>query len=120
MDKQSNAQQLGQQQSYSVKVGDKYYSFNRLDPMGMFLGLSADFQKIAGHVGEEQSSKLATAAVLSLSRNILSKTYLSGLVDAIDTISQNSPGKWQRFANRYAASLVPAGVGQVRVKWTPR
>jgi hypothetical protein len=47
LDKQRNAEQLGGEQAYSVKVGDKYYSFNRLDPLGMFLGLSADFQQIA-------------------------------------------------------------------------
>lgn len=107
MEKARGAEQLGNVQAYSVKIGDKYYAYNRLDPLGMILGLAADFTKISGHLDDMEASKLATAAVLSISKNLVSKTYLSGVIDALDTFSQNSAGKWQRFANKQAGTLVP-------------
>ena len=29
-------------QPYSVKIGDKYYAYGRLEPLGMMMGLAAD------------------------------------------------------------------------------
>jgi hypothetical protein len=104
-----------------VKLGDQRYSFNRMDPMGMFFGLSADFAKIAGHLGDTEKDKLATAAFVALNRNLLSKSYLSGLVDFIDTINDTSTNKWTKWVNRQTGTLVPFSgfMNQVRKEVDP-
>ena len=33
-------------QKHSIKLGDKYYSFNGTDPIGMTFGIAADLQHI--------------------------------------------------------------------------
>jgi len=44
---------------YSFKVGDNYYSFERLDPWGMFFGLVADYNEIAKEVDDQTRDNLA-------------------------------------------------------------
>jgi hypothetical protein len=119
MEKQRDAEKLGNVQAYSLKFGDTYYSFNRLDPLGMFLGLAADFTKIAGHLGDTEKDKLAAAAVLSISKNLASKSYLSGVIDAIDTFNSNTAGRWQRYVNKQAGTIVPGFLAQVRKEVDP-
>jgi hypothetical protein len=106
-------------QAYSIKLGDKYYSFNRLDPIGMVFGLAADFQAISGHLDDTEASKLASAAVLSISKNLVSKSYLSGLIDAIDTFSQNTPASGSGTCNKQAGTIVPGFLMQARKEVDP-
>lgn len=107
-----SAENLNGEQAYSLRVGDKFYSFNRMDPIGMFLGLSADFRDIAGHVDERTMQELSVAAVLSLSRNVASKSYLSGLTDLTDAFSRATRGDTkplERYLDNQTASMIPAG-----------
>ena len=94
-------------QPYSMKVGDKYYSFNRLDPLGMFLGLSADLTEVMKYAEDDQDSlDLATAATISLAKNLTSRTYLRGLSDVMNVITD--PDRYaERFFQRQAASFTP-------------
>ena len=108
-------------QPYAVKVGDIYYSYNRLDPLGMTLGLAADTAEIMGQTYGEgdtgdtetgETDSLAMAAVLSVARNVTSKTWLTGISDLVEAISDRSPAKLERFIQRYAGTLVPTGLAQ--------
>ncbi|MFT3849680.1 MAG: hypothetical protein QM739_13725 [Propionivibrio sp.] len=105
------AENLNGEQAYSLKIGDKYYSFNRMDPIGMFLGLAADFRDISGQVDEQTFGELASAAALSFSRNISSKSYLSGFTELIDSWQRYTRGDekaMSRYLNNQTASLIPA------------
>jgi len=94
-------------QPYSMKVGDKYYSFNRLDPLGMFLGLSADLTEIIKYAEDDQDAlDVATMATIALAKNLTSRTYLRGLSDAMNVLSD--PDRYaERFFQRQAASFTP-------------
>lgn len=105
-DKDSAAERLNGEQPYSVKAGDTYYSFSRLDPLGMMLGLAADITDISGHLDDTETEGLASAAVLAVSRNLMSKTYLSGVVNLLDAITQQD-GKLEKFMEGMAGSFVP-------------
>lgn len=72
---------------YSIKVGDKYISYGRLDPFGMFLGLAADWAEMAPHLSEEDGEKAAMAMMMALPKNLASKTYLKGLVDTLNAVT---------------------------------
>jgi hypothetical protein len=118
-EKDQSAEKLGGIQPYSVKVGDKYYAFNRFDPFGAFLGIAADLSDISGHISADEMDQVASAATLALSRNLVSKTYLSGLVDLIDTINSGSEAKWQKYMQRQAGTVIPSGVAAVRREVDP-
>lgn len=101
---------------YSLKLGDRWYSYNRLDPVGSLVGMSADFTEMlqqAQHstLEDADTEKVAVASALAFAGNITNKTYLSGLSSVIDALNdpQQSAEGW---AQRLAASVIPAGVGQ--------
>ena len=92
-------------QPYSVKVGDKWVSYNRIDPMGMFLGLAADFANLSGNVDEFTRSELAYAAVTAVGTNLGSKTYLQGLFNTIGAIHDATQGQTAGI-EKWAAGMV--------------
>ena len=99
-------------QPYSLRVGDKSYSFNRLDPLGMLMGLTADAVEIMQYASESEDSTVpqaAQAVALATVKNLTSKTYLSGISELFKTLgyAQTNPDK----ANKAAASYMARTVG---------
>jgi hypothetical protein len=96
-------------QPYSVKVGDSYYSYNSLEPVGALFGLAADFYENFEKRDELTRADFATRMAFSVSNNIISKTYMRGLSFAMDAISD--PERYaEKFITRFASSLVPTVV----------
>jgi hypothetical protein len=112
-------------QPYSLKVGDKYYAYNRLDPVGALLGLSADVTEIIGQTTEAEAAQIATAAALSVAQNMASKTYMSGVTDFFDAFfsasldPESSNYKLTSYLQRMAASVVPASVANIERYLSP-
>lgn len=117
-EKINSAERLGGWQPYSVKVGDTYVAYNRMDPFGLFLGLAADVVDISGHLDASDVDDLAIMAVLSIQRNLTSKTYVSGIIQALDAF-QNPEGGVEKYLQGMLASTVPAVVNAVRKEEDP-
>lgn len=103
-------------QPYSFKVGDRWYSYNRLDPVGSLLGMAADATELmtnAQHEALEEgdTEKLRAAVAASFASNITNKTYLSGLSSTFAAL--NEPQRADSWLQRAAGSVVPAGVAQI-------
>lgn len=103
-------------QPYSLKIGDRWYSYNRLDPIGSLIGMSADATEMlmqAQHdsLDDPDTEKLAAATALAFAGNITNKTYLSGLSGAIEALNDPTRAA-QSWTQRLAGSVVPAGVAQ--------
>lgn len=100
-------------QPYSLKWGDKYYSYQRLDPIATTLGVAADFADLQSHLTEKQQDHVAGLIVASTVRNLGNKTWLSGVSDAVE--AYNDPDRFMDSYLRKVASgiIVPAGVAQV-------
>lgn len=70
---------------YSLKIGDKYYEYNRLDPLGMTLGMSATFGEWLNQAppdDEELAARTSdpmAAFAVAVSQSVLNKTYMQGL-----------------------------------------
>lgn len=114
--KDKSAKQLGGWQPYSIKVGDKYFSFNRLDPIGAYLGISADLHEMLW--GDEAPDEItmgtvACAVVAALSKNMMSKTYLQSISNIIDILEDPEPYKFQRIAGNTIGAFVPTVVSSV-------
>nr|ART39565.1 J437 [uncultured bacterium] len=100
-------------QPYSIKVGDEWISYQRLDPLAMTLGVAADYVEKQSAMTERQKDDLAMLMVASMIQNLSDKTWLSGLSDALGAIQdpvRYGPGAIRRTA---AGIAVPAAVGQV-------
>ena len=101
--------------SYVIGTGDdkSYFSFNRLDPVGMTLGMAADFSEISGNIGDADGVELVAALVTSVAKNTASKTYVRGVTDVLGALDQSSidpereSGKTIRYLEGLAISYVP-------------
>ena len=118
-------------QEYSIKVGDEYISYQRFEPFGILLGLTADFvtasQMIGDNVlvseGEEQKSKdtelqeelskVGAYLIASFADNITNKTYLRGVSDVIKAI--DDPERYgPTYLNNFLSSPIPNVSGYIR------
>ena len=102
-------------QRNSIKVGDRWYAYNRLDPAGSLLGLAAEMVEILNNSEDEDTEEgvgeAAVAAIASISATVMSKTYLSGIADLFEAISD--PKRYtETFVQRLVGSTVPAIVGE--------
>jgi hypothetical protein len=105
-------------QPYSFKIGDEYYSYGRLEPLGMLIGLSADFTEIAGEMSEPERDKYAAMIVTAISKNIMSKTWLRGLSEVVTAL--DDPDRYgERWWAKFAGTIVPTGIAQVERVLSP-
>lgn len=93
---------------YSVKLGGTYVEFGRLDPLGVVLGLAADYAEIAKFVKPEDQKTIHSVMVAALTSNITNKTYLRGLSDVIDTLTDDDGTDSSNAFRRFAGSMVPS------------
>ena len=125
-------------QPYSVKIPgtDTYVEYGRLDPIGMLIGLVADYGNIYGDLNEadrlkvennllsfiinqqtgaeedlDLGTKVSNAVIAGYKagfKNIASKTYLKGLVDFVSSFDGNQVDKkGMWWLENKAASYVP-------------
>lgn len=85
-------------QPYSVKIGGRWWRYNRLEPIGMLVGMSADIAEVLGHIGDEEATQVVAAGAVAFAQNMASKTWAQGAFDALAAIDPNNPdsdpGKW--------------------------
>lgn len=113
-------------QPFSVKIGDTWYAYNRMEPIGAALGTAATFAEIWHDVPEAELATAVLAGALAFSDAMVSKTYLQGLSQVIDAIRQPETSA-SRVAKSYLGSMVPSILNQanktmfdqtVREMWT--
>lgn len=91
---------------YSVKVGDKYVAYDRLDPFAMFFGVAADITDIQGQLGEAEGKQLAVAASAAVINNLASKTWLKGATDFAQFLT-NPEMRGEGYLQTMATSFIP-------------
>ena len=100
-------------QKYSIKVGDKYYSYQRLDPVAMLLGLAADVRDHTNDPARDIDGlhdSYAAVAMTAIHNNVLDKSFLVGLDSFLDAL--NSEAKMENWLKNSAASFVPSIIPQ--------
>ena len=106
-------------QPYSIKVGDTYMSYQKLDPFATVIGLYADmFDAYKWTTEEDQSEleKLMMATAISLTHNVKAKSYLQGLVNAsgfIDDPETSGSAVLGRYAGAFAVPSFVSGFREI-------
>ena len=107
-------------QPYSVKIGDKWFAYNRTDPIGMTLGLAADlaemYQSKEDATGDEfEMMDVLGSVITAISNNIINKTYLSGTSELIEMMSD--PTRFgEPYLKRFLGGFVPYSSLQREIK----
>jgi len=105
---------------YSVRMGDKYISYSRLDPFSTVLGLAADvYEKFAeqgqnGDLEEDGFQAVMLAGAFSLSNNIADKSYLAGINNVLQAFLEPET-KLKTLLKKQTGAYIPKIVSQ----WTP-
>lgn len=105
---------------YSIKLGGTWYQYNRLDPIGTVLGLTADLRHLWNSRTDRNENSLTSddmdiiegfANLLGiLTENVTDKTYFKGLSDfvqAMEAGASEQGGRITAYVNTLASNLVP-------------
>ena len=84
-----------------------YRQYNRMDPRFYILGIIADLKENAQNINDEQKQDMFSAAFLSVFKNATNKTYLRGIADAMEVLSDPNENKISRFFGGIAGSAIP-------------
>lgn len=100
---------------YSLRIGNRWVSYNRAEPLGLVLGLAAD--AVLSNLNEEgaEAASRSQTFVNYLSQNVQNLPFLmqiSGLVESLTHLGSGNTA--ERIAdNLLASAIVPSGVKNI-------
>ncbi|MCK9543970.1 MAG: hypothetical protein M0R03_18275 [Novosphingobium sp.] len=100
---------------YSIKIGDTYYSYSRLDPFSSTIGVAADLATLPQGMSERQREEKATLLVASIMGNLANKTWLSGVSDVVGALhdpERNADNMLQRLIGSLLVPNIVAGAAR--------
>lgn len=91
---------------YSILIGNRFYSYNRIDPLGMYLGLIADIGKASKYLDKGEVEMGAASLIAALSQHVVNKTYMQGVGELVNLM--NDPQRHlSRATSNLASSFLP-------------
>lgn len=102
----------------SIRVGDKYYEYGRLDPLSSFFSMAANMVELNDELHNELGASLEkdmsdyfAIGGLAFSNMMLSKTWTQSVAQLLDAVNRQDEDAVQRLVNFYGSSLaVPNAV----------
>ncbi len=102
-------------QPYSVRLGNKYHSYARMEPLAFVIGATADATEILSYIEsdadglDDERAKVndaVSAIIIGVANNTMSKTYVKGIADFTEMMSD--PERYfQSWSKTMTSSLVP-------------
>jgi hypothetical protein len=99
-------------QPRSLKLGNNYYSYARLAPFSILMGIAADMAEAYDKKDVATGSELLQKGVASASDNVMDQTFVTGL-DSLVKILSDPQRQGLSALRQLEASLVPNVVGVV-------
>lgn len=99
-------------QPYSVRLGNRWYSYERADPMGQGMGLVADMAELLNNSDWDSASvdgpsEVAAHAVAALGHAFFDKTMLSSATEFTSAMLSGGTPEAERLLQQRAASAIP-------------
>jgi hypothetical protein len=98
---------------YSIRIGDTYYSYARVEPLATIMASAVDgINAVRDYVSKpsydsKKEKQLVVDVVSGVTKNIVSKTYLEGISGVLQAI--HDPERYGgSFINGFAGLLVPS------------
>ena len=94
-------------QPYSWSIGGKWVAYNRVDaPVGMIMGMAADAADAMVNMPQGERDDVAQVLAIAIGRNLTSKTYLKGISETLNAVSD--PERYGKNPLRnLGASMIP-------------
>ncbi|MCH7510835.1 MAG: hypothetical protein IIB19_00550 [Chloroflexi bacterium] len=91
----------------AIRIGDNYYTYNRMDPFAASISAIADHLDKAKYAGRESTTEEAIMQItFGIAEHTLDATYMRSVNDMLKAID-GSEKQRNRFLANYAASFVP-------------
>jgi hypothetical protein len=100
---------------YSVKIGDTWYQYSRVDPIGTTLGLAADLRlyfnnrsaRLANQttLDDPESTEAMSAIMGMFVENLADKAFFKGVSDFFEAMGSVKDGGSGAFLNTYANNM---------------
>lgn len=99
-------------QPYSIKVGNEWIAYSRLEPMGMLFGVAADMAELSRWMDEDDQANVAALITGSITKNLTSKTWLRGVSEALNAL--HDPDRYgANYIRNLVSTVIPTGVAQI-------
>lgn len=98
--------------AFSIKIGDEWYSYQRVEPLATVFGMAVDTSDIIRKYKEDknpdkEATKYLGAYAKAIQANIFEKSFMEGLSKAL--FAMFDPERYgSGFLNQYANAVVPA------------
>jgi len=97
---------------YSIKIGDKWVSYGRLDPIATMIGMYADTADLMEDgkmhsIDDNVLMKLASSMTLALTRNATNKSYLAGIDNFFKAIFDPESTTAGKYAGTVIGGFIP-------------
>lgn len=102
-------------QPYSIKVGDTWHSYARMEPIASVIGATADFVEIQSHLADDpevalnddqEAYKAAGSIIAAIMNNTGNKTFMKGIADFVE-LTNDPTRNIVSWTNQMGASMVP-------------
>jgi len=98
-------------QPYSIKIGDTWYNYQRLQPIGTLMGMASDIAEVWEHMNDSESDRVPKMLSVAFANAITSQTFLQGITNVMNAMSD--PSRFgPRLIQSFAGSTVPNIVAQ--------
>lgn len=99
-------------QPYSIRVGNRWFSFERADPMGQMMGLMADMADLVKNgdwdeAGRTELDEVWAHGIASVGQAFFDKTALRGLTEMTSALLDGSNGEAERLLMSRASTFLP-------------
>jgi hypothetical protein len=109
----NRAWQSAGNEPYSVRVGDKWYGYNRVEPIGMHMAALADTLETAKFAHDEDAEQVAWSTAFGIGDAMLSKTYMQGMSDFLNAL-HDPQGEGKYYGDKLVASMaLPQGAAAI-------
>ena len=107
---------------YSIRIGSTWYQFNRLDPLGLWLGTMVDMETAVRHHDETNKDEeefidaMMQGAMAGFYNNVMNKTWAKSLADLLELgegMYKNKPETTARAWGKFAAGQVGKFIPQI-------
>jgi hypothetical protein len=100
----------------SIKIGDQWYDYSRIEPVSSTLGFTLDvmsrYKDLVREGKSEEANKLVSGFMSVMRDNLVEKTFLAGIANFV-MAATDAERYGPQILNNTVGSLVPAVVGSV-------
>ncbi|HKS07371.1 MAG TPA: hypothetical protein VJR92_13780 [Gemmatimonadaceae bacterium] len=98
---------LQNHQEYSIRRGDEWVSYRRLDPFASMLGLMADAATLSKEADMRSANDLVSAGVVALAQNIATPGYFENVGDFLNAFDGGDDVSFTKYMQRQTANFIP-------------